>query len=145
MANGDGPELDLQAAIVKQLKADPLVASLVNGRIYDQVPSMPSFPYISIGPVDMQTDDADCITGFSLFQQLDVWSRDVGFPECKKIMDAARVALHDQEAVMPLANHAMVFLEHRSTREFRDPDGLTSHGVLSFEASIERQPPPIYP
>jgi hypothetical protein len=132
------PELELQSAIVARLKADPGVAALVAGRIYDSVPAGAAFPYVSIGPVDSVGFDPECITGFDVAQQIDCWSRAVGFPEVKKIVDAVRAALHGQEEAMPLATNGMTFFEHRTTRITRDPDGLTSHGILGFEAAIER-------
>jgi hypothetical protein len=135
MAN---PELEIQGAVVARLKADPAVTALVNGRIYDSVPSNAAFPYISIGPVDSVADDADCITGLIVAQQIDCWSRAVGYPEVKKIADAVRASLHDQESALPLATNALTFFEHRNTRITRDPDGLTSHGILGFEAGIQR-------
>jgi len=130
-------ELELQGAIVARLKADAIVASLINGRIYDSVPVGAAFPYVSIGPVDSNEDDADCITGLEVAQQIDCWSRATGFPECKKLVDAVRAALHGYEP--DLASNAVVFFEHRSSRITRDPDGITSHGILGFEAAIERQ------
>jgi Protein of unknown function (DUF3168) len=133
------PELELQGAIVARLKADPAVTTLVNSRIYDAVPTNAVFPYVSIGPVDSLQDDFDCINGLVVAQQIDCWSRGVGYPEAKKMVDAVRAALHDREADMPLATNAMSLLECRNTRFTRDPDGLTSHGILSFEAAIERR------
>src|SRR5262245_48390101 len=99
MAN---PELEIQGAIVARLKADAAVTALVATRIYDSVPANAQFPYVTIGPADSVADDADCITGFLTAQQVDCWSRAPGFPECKKIVDAVRFALHDREAEMPL-------------------------------------------
>jgi hypothetical protein len=131
-------ELEVQGAIVSRLKADSAVTALVNGRIYDSVPSNAAFPYISIGPADSVADDADCITGLLVAQQIDCWSRGVGYPEVKKIADAVRAALHDREAEMPLASNGMTFFEHRNSRFTRDPDGLTSHAILGFEAAIQR-------
>ena len=136
MAN---PELELQGAIVARLKADATVTALIAGRIYDSVPANGTFPYVTIGPVDVVADDADCLTGLEVAQQIDCWSRAVGFPEVKKIVDAVRAALHDQEGAMPLASNGMALFEHRNTRIVRDPDGLTSHGILGFEAAIERR------
>jgi hypothetical protein len=133
------PELELQGAIVARLKADPAVAALIAGRVYDNVPQNAAFPYVTIGPVDSVGFDPDCITGFDVAQQIDCWSRSVGFPEVKKIVDAVRAALHDKEDAMPLSSNDMVFFEHRTTRINRDPDGLTSHGIIGFEAAIERR------
>jgi Protein of unknown function (DUF3168) len=129
-------ELELQGAIVQRLKTDPAVTALIAGRVYDAVPSGAAFPYVTIGPTDSVEDDADCITGLDVAQQVDCWSRAVGFPEVKKIADAVRASLHDFDLV--LTSNALVFFEHRTTRITRDPDGLTSHGILGFEASVER-------
>ncbi len=129
-------ELELQGAIVARLKADAAVAALINGRVYDSVPANPVFPYVTIGPADSNGDDADCIAGLEVAQQIDCWSRATGFPECKKLVDAVRAALHGYEP--DLASNAVVFFEHRSSRITRDPDGLTSHGILGFEGAIER-------
>ena len=136
------PGLELQGAIVARLKADPGVAALVNGRIYDSVPQSAAFPYISYGPEDLNDADADCFNALDVFVQLDVWSRGVGYPEVKKIADAVRAALHDQEDALPLPTNALVFIEHRQTNVLRDPDGLTSHAALTFQATIERRPAP---
>jgi hypothetical protein len=135
------PDLELQGAIVQRLKADPAVTALVAGRIYDAPPANATFPYVSYGPTQSISRDFDCITGFDVFIQLDSWSRAVGSPQCKQINDAVRFALHDAD--LALTTNALVFLEHRSTDARRDPDGLTTHGILSFEAFVERRPAPI--
>lgn len=130
------PDLELQGEILKRLKADAGVAALVNGRIYDTVPTNATFPYVSYGPSDLVTDDAECIVAFEGFHQIDAYSRQPGYPEVKKIADAVRVALHD--APLKLPTNALVFIEHRSTRYVRDPDGLTSHAIIQLETAIER-------
>jgi hypothetical protein len=134
MATAD-PDLELQGAIVQKLKADPGVAALVNGRIFDSIPAGAAFPYVSYGPSDLVTDDADCLTAFNGFHQLDAWSRSPGYPEVKRVANAVRVALHDASLALP--TNALVFLEHRSTRYVRDPDGLTSHAIIQLETVIE--------
>lgn len=130
------PTYELQGQIVTLLKADTDLASLIGGRIYDRVPESPTFPYVSFGPSDEISDDADCIDGFEVTMQLDVWSRAVGFPECRKIVDAVRKAL--PEDGITLADNALVTFNHRISRVFRDPDGLTSHGAMTFEAFVEQ-------
>lgn len=132
------PDLELQGLIVRVLRADPGVTALVAGRVYDRVPEDFAFPYITYGPSDATSDDADCITAYAITLQLDVWSREVGFPEAKRIGEAVRTALASD--ALYLDDNALVFLEHRQTRTFRDPDGLTNHSALTFEASVERVP-----
>lgn len=130
------PSLELQGAIVARMKAFVDLTGLVADRIYDRVPVEPAFPYVSWGPEQAVADDTDCITGFEVFLQIDAWSRAVGFPEVKRVAEAVRAALHQYE--LPLADNALVSLEHRQTRFFRDPDGLTSHAAIEIVALVEQ-------
>ncbi|WP_043062372.1 DUF3168 domain-containing protein [Brucella anthropi] len=130
------PTYELQGQIVTRLKASPELTALIGGRIYDRVPESPTFPYVSFGPSDEISDNADCIDGFEVTMQLDVWSRAVGFPECRRIVDAVRKALPEDGITM--ADNALVMFNHRISRVFRDQDGLTSHGAMTFEAFVEQ-------
>jgi len=130
------PTYELQGQIVTLLKASPEITALIGGRVYDRVPENPTFPYVSFGPSDEISDDADCIDGFEVTMQLDVWSRAVGFPECRRIVDAVRRALLEEGITM--ADNALVTFYHRISRVFRDQDGLTSHGAMTFEAFVEQ-------
>lgn len=136
-------DLELQGMIITTLKASPDVVALVGDRIFDTVPLKAPFPYISYGPSDSIENDADCISGADVVIQLDAWSRAVGYPEVKQIQGAVREALHDKP--LSLTVNALVFLEHRQTRTFRDADGLTNHAVIEMLASVERRPAPIFP
>lgn len=128
-------DLELQGEIIKRLKADPTVTALVAGRVYDSVPATATFPYVSYGPSDLLQADAECIKAYDIDVQLDVWSRTPGFPEAKKISCAVRNALHGVDLALP--TNALVFLEHRQSNCRRDPDGLTSHGIVQINAIVE--------
>lgn len=129
------PSLALQRAIYGILVADADVQALIQKRVYDDVPPVAAYPYVSFGPSQLIQQDADCITGFETFLQLDVWTReDIGFEKCKTICEAVRKALHRVIA----SQDGMTFeIEHQFTNTNRDPDGVTSHGVLSFRAEID--------
>lgn len=135
------PTYELQGAIVQRLKSNPALSSIIGGRVYDDVPRKngevsAQFPYVSFGPVDETSDDATCITGFEISIQLDVWSRAQGFPECRQIVDLVRRALLIEE--LELSVNSLVDFTHRQTMTMRDPDGITSHGVLNFVALVEQ-------
>lgn len=138
------PSHELQTTIVQRLEADAGVSALVASRIYDDVPpeedrisdTGAAWPYVSMGPSDELSDDADCIDGFEITFQIDCWSRAVGFPEVRAVSEAVRRALDDQD--LPLIDNAMVSFSHRITRYMRDPDGKTSHAAMSFTALIEQ-------
>lgn len=136
------PDLELQGAVVAKLKTDAAVNELAVQRVYDQPPPLPEriFPYISIGSTDTLENDADCIAGSDIIMQIDVWSRAVGFPECRRLTNAVLNALHEAPIRLPV--NALVVLQHQQTRTMRDPDGLTSHAAMSFEALVERRPAP---
>jgi len=129
------PTLELQGAIVARLKDDGAVAALVAGRVYDSVPAGVLFPYISLGPSDEVSEEYDCIDGFNISLQIDCWSRKLGFPEVRAIGDAVRSALKTE---LFIEHNALAYFQHRTTRTFRDPDGLTSHAAITFEAFAEQ-------
>lgn len=130
------PELELQGAIVARLKNDSSVTALVSTRIYDPVPTGPTFPYVSFGPRDAFSDDAECITVFVITMQIDVWSRVQGPAEALRVADAVRASIHNYD--FTLSTNGFVLFEHRITRTFRDPDGITTHAAMTFEGFVQR-------
>jgi len=130
--------LELQGAIVARLKAVPAVTALIGQRVYDAVPTPVDFPYVSFGPSDELPDNAECVLADEVTFQLDAWSREPGFPEVRQVASAVRDALHEHE--FNLTANAFVSFEHRATRVFRDPDGLTSHAAIEFRALVEINP-----
>ncbi|MGU3494214.1 DUF3168 domain-containing protein [Xanthobacteraceae bacterium A53D] len=136
------PTLELQGALAVRLKADPSVSAIIGVRVYDAVPRQTNgtvataeFPYVSFGPFDLLRDDADCIDGSEITVQLDCWSRQPGFPQVHRLADAVVEAI--EAADIELTDNAAVLIEHSSTRVFRDPDGITSHAVVTLTAVIE--------
>lgn len=131
---------ELQVAIVSALKADADVAALVDGRIYDVVPAQAGkdtaqFPYVSFGPTHDMPEDADCIDASDLTIQLDVWSRDPGFAEARRIAKAVRLALDDD--TLTLSDNALVYFTYLRRDDIRAPDGLTTQIAMTFSAGIE--------
>ncbi|MDX0014793.1 DUF3168 domain-containing protein [Sinorhizobium meliloti] len=133
------PELELQGAIVARLKADVGLMALVNG-VYDQPPdtafATPKESYVTIGEAQFLRDDATCVNGGEVYLTLHAWSRKVGYPVAKQIADAVAESLH--LAPLALATNRLISIMHRQTRVFRDPDGLTSHAVIDFVATVEK-------
>ncbi|MCO6386353.1 DUF3168 domain-containing protein [Aliihoeflea sp. 40Bstr573] len=132
-------QAELQKLILDTLKADAAVMALANGA-YDRVPSSPWGPdsingYISFGPTDVVEDDADCIISGEHTVQIDCWSRQVGMVHAKRMVDAVKAALHEQE--LTLAESALVDMRVTMRRVVADPDGLTSHGIVMIRAMIE--------
>lgn len=126
------PSLALQGAINLKLRAD--VVGL-GGRVFDQVQADVALPYLEIGEFHTLDDGAQCIDAVEVFATLHVWSRAVGQVEVKTLASAVRGALHEAELDL---GAAWQFLEiaHQDTRYLKDPDGLTSHAVLTFRSLV---------
>ena len=128
---------ELQKLLFDTLKADVAVMAIAGG-VYDRVPASPygtKTAYISFGPSDVVDDSADCILSGEHTFQLDVWSKAVGQVEAKRLVDLIYRGLHERELV--LTENALAEIRVVFRRVFLDPDGLTSHGVVTVAASIE--------
>lgn len=123
------PSLALQGAINTRLRSQ---VSGVSNRVFDRVPADVVFPYIELGEFQTLDDGAQCHDGQEVYVTLHVWSRAVGQVEVKTIGAAVRGALH--EAELTLAGWQFLEIAHQDTRYLKDPDGLTSHAVLTFRA-----------
>jgi hypothetical protein len=127
----------LQVAIGQALVADAGVSALIGDRIYDQMPEKGEYPCIEFGPIDIVPDDQECVDGQIHTLQLNVWSRDQGrLGPCQDIVWAVRAALHDAELELP-DPFAVCFVRVVLARVIPDPDGITAHGVVSVEATVE--------
>lgn len=125
-----GPEV--QKAIYDALTAAPPVAG---GRVYDAVPESAVFPYVTIGGEQIVADGNTCGDGWEVYADVHVWSRKPGFPEAKGIAAAAADRV---TAITSIAGYSMVDVEFQDQRALRDPDGLTSHIVISFRFIIDQ-------
>lgn len=125
------PSLALQGAQVAALKAGPAVAG---GRIYDTVPESPTFPYVTVGEGDAVGDDNECWNATEFNSQVHVWSRAVGFPECKTIAALVRDRL---TAEFTITGFKVTEAEYVTARYLRDPDGLTNHAVVELRYLID--------
>lgn len=129
------PSLEVQKAIVAALKANGALPPEVGGRVYDPVPANAKMPYVSIGPIQVLPDKADCIDGAELSIQIDVWSTRTDGQEAKVIAKAVVAKLDDK----PLAvdDHDAIVFEHEVTRHLTDPDGQTKHSAITFRALVQ--------
>ena len=132
------PSLALQGAINTRLRAQ---VPAVGNRVLDHVKSDVAFPYIELGEFQTVDDGAQCHDGVEVYATIHVWSRPKdgvtapGQVEAKTIAGTVRGALHEAELNL---GAAWQFLEiaHQDTRYLKDPDGLTSHAVLTFRALV---------
>lgn len=125
------PAVDLQKGLYDALKAGGIA------RVYDTVPAAATFPYVSLGEVQLLDDGNTCSDDmFEAFVDMHVWSR----PNPPSSVEAKTVSgqVHDALAVPFAVNGwAITATELQSARHFIDSDGITRHSVISYRLQIE--------
>jgi hypothetical protein len=135
------PQLPLQAAIVAAVKADAELDTLIAGRIFDRVPvnvdGIPQgpFPYLSFGSADTTDEGTACVGPSDCFIDLNGWSREVGYPEVKRIGARAAALLNTKLAVagFEVVTHRVERLSYQ-----REQDGLTSRALLRLRYGLKK-------
>lgn len=128
--------LALQSAVFARLVADPGVAALVGGHVYDQVPPGPLPPLlVALGP-ERARDRSD-VTGRGSEHDLalTVVTHAAGFATAKQAAAAVCEALRDAD--LPLARGTLVFLRFLRAQARRTEDGAGREITLVFRARID--------
>lgn len=122
------PAVALQKAMVAAL-----TAALSPVRVFDRVPAAgEQFPHVVVGEGQSLPRLADCMNGRELYLDIHVWTRDVGQGRAKALAGQVEDCLHDAD--LTLEGHGLDLLVLDGARFLRDPDGLTSHVVVTFHA-----------
>jgi Protein of unknown function (DUF3168) len=128
--------VELFTAIYSALSGNaPLTALIGSSRVFDTPPPGQLPPYVVIG--DETANDFGSSAGDAQEHTVTIhtWSEKPSTLQCKQIMSAIRVALHDVDLV--LGGGSLVNLRQEFKETFRDPDGVTHHGVQRFRALTE--------
>lgn len=135
--------VEFQDMILARLKAFSDVQVIVAGRVIDgPLPAgkdaQPDtlFPCVTFGASTTIEDEEECVEGRIDDIQLDCWTRENGkLWTVRRLADAVRKALHNYEG--SLATATIVSCRVTLISCFRDPDGITSHGVVNVRGLIE--------
>ena len=127
--------VELQKAIRARLVASPAVTTLVPAaNIFDRNGPPERFPSIIMGEGQIVREDLTLADNHvRLYQTIHVWTRDGDLLSARRIAGAIGAALRGRIfAAIPV-----VSARYTDARFMRDPDGVTGHGVLTFEALVE--------
>lgn len=122
----------VQKAVYSALVNDSALAGLMGSPpdIYDNPPPNSDFPYVLIGESTAVDSDTKTTDGMEQTLTIHSWSRYRGQREVKLIMAAIVDALDDQ--ALAVTGHTLINLRFEFSDTFKDPDGLTRHGVQRF-------------
>ena len=120
--------------VLAALKADPAVAALVGGRVFDQAPEGAEHPHLVIGQCESRPVAAD---GGGVEQRLTLTglSRFAGSEEAKAVAAAVRACLH--EAVLEADGVRTATLRANFADVFRAGDGRRTYAVVRLRAVTE--------
>lgn len=119
--------------------ATPAVAALVGDRIYDRIPRGAALPYVQFGERQTLDEGTDCGDSAEVAIDVHVWSEAPAAVEAERILGALRSAIRTADAAGTIAppGWRAVRVHCPQSRTFADPDGLTTHGVLTVEAYLD--------
>lgn len=133
----------IQSSIYDSLTNNVDVSSAVKG-VYDHViqekkgESTRPYPYIVIGQDSLAQFDTDTSYGAQGSIAIHVWSRSPGWKEIKDIQGLIYNALHNSNLNIP--GYSFVSMLWDSTPEpFTDIDGVTGHGVIIFNITLDEE------
>ena len=129
------PDRALQAAVLACLRADSSVSALLDGRIHDEPPATPSYPYVTIGRTETRPWGGLNGEGVEHAVTLTCVSRFGGAEEAKAVVAAMRAALHGAE--LTLTDHRLVNMRATYSDVFRGSDWRSTFGVLRVRAVTE--------
>ena len=111
-----------------------LTAALAPVPIVDRAGPNQSFPYITIG--ELYGNETDTLGEQSQDFEFTahVWSRQKGMAECQALMEKVKDALDRKR--FPAATFQWVSTIWEFAQTLRDPDGITSHGVVRFRVLV---------
>ena len=125
------PSLALQKAIAARINDDPSIGAL----IFDDATSA-QLPFISFGPFQALPEHGDCLDGGEFYMTLDCWAAGPQTVTVKQI--GARVAASlDRAALVLDPPQRLVEMAVEQIQYMRDPDGITTHGVITVHAWTE--------
>ena len=129
------PARALAEAVIAALKASAAVRAIAGRRVYmTDVPKRLIFPYCTVSLPVCVEDDTEVRKSWRVTVQVDAWSRAKGPGETMDLTAALRAAL---DGITAVSGFALCWKEFRFERQSRDPDGLTKHGLVQFEFSVE--------
>ena len=130
------PDLSLQKALLARLRGDAGVLALValdamrDGQALPQI-----FPSILLGEGQWLREGLTVSSRHRrIYSTLHVWTKSM--PDARAIADAVVSAI-DAVPLEIEGGHEAVSIVIRDCRFLRDPDGATSHGVITVDSLIE--------
>ncbi|MEQ3710250.1 MAG: DUF3168 domain-containing protein [Tateyamaria sp.] len=126
----------LQSAVYAAVSADPGVAAIVGGAVYDALPSgtLPGL-YVSLGPENVRVEDDQTGSGSAHRFVISVITDVPGFRAAKEAAGAVSDALHETD--LTLSRGRLVSLRFQRARAYQIDKSAGRRIDLTFRARVE--------
>lgn len=134
----DSPSLSLQKGFYDALIASNELKNAMGGevRAYDRPPNNPEFPYVIISDAQILEDSDSCSPdAVEVFSDFHIYAREVGKVQAKGLAWIVRSIILAMDP--NLDSWIIKLIDHQQERDMTDPDGITTHSVLTFRFLIE--------
>ncbi|WP_185802974.1 DUF3168 domain-containing protein [Pontivivens nitratireducens] len=136
-----GPDLTLQKALRVVLAASEGVTDLVPAAsILDRNQRPAPRPSIIMGETDLRVLSSFDRSVWSVSHTLHVWTREPSTEQAKRILSAISQAVRSERPNLD-AGYSLADWRIELVRALRDPDGETTHGVLTIMATVQEVMP----
>lgn len=132
------PLWELAQAIYARLSADAALTTTLGADVYDYVPEGADFPYVVIGDTTEAPEDTMGQTGRAVTFTVHYWSRYRGDKEVYQMHNRVDELLEGWQP-SGLTGWTSVIMQHEFFDSFKDPDGITRHGVARYRAAHVHQ------
>jgi hypothetical protein len=129
----------IQKAVWKILTDDAMLMSQIVG-VFDFVPDNTNFPYVQIGEFTTSPFETFADYGQEVSMTIHVWSQRIGtkayqgMMQIENIMDSIQRLLCRTRFPLNLWSNVGCWGDFSQT--FREPDGITLHGVLKYRIKV---------
>ncbi|MCW8057661.1 DUF3168 domain-containing protein [Agrobacterium tumefaciens] len=129
------PSLAAQRLAVTAMRARPALTALVPAaNIIDRNGRPEVKPCIIVGEAQTVGADIDCVDASDVYLTFHVWTEENTFTMCKSIAGEMRRALKHLGGTQ---DGFRLDFSYQDSRFLRDPGGLLSHGVVTFNVTAE--------
>jgi hypothetical protein len=130
------PQWALQEAIDTRLNGDVTLTTTLGAAVYDDPPDSGAFPYVVIGDVTEAPRDTMGTTGRDVTVTVHIWTQEEGSKQVKQIQNRVDELL-DRWAPT-VSGWTVHQMQQDFFESFRDPDGITRHGVSRYRVHLHQ-------
>ena len=120
----------LQTKIYDTIRNDADISAVVGTRVYDNVPTNPTYPFVTIGDIGSVDFGSHTHSGFECTAIVHVWARVQGRKTVQQVMNDIYNVLHEVD--LGITGFATLSCRESASRVLVEEDNETHHGISEY-------------